>query len=303
VPGFIHIKSSGMDLDNIDNVYRMGHYLGFQSASIEHVFPLVDSLRVPPDSRVFAISADTACKAEDWHILRESVYREFIYSPEYLSFECQIFHLVDSLAAILKDPKEIASLANVPDDVLLWQYFNDDSFQSIRPLLRRLIALQSYNCLYFGRVDAPDICNALPSATHLAHFKSAFIQTILNAYSDSPNSVISDGPVARWINLLRNHHALPIGPIHIHITTDKRKTNRHLELLTYDRDNSQASMSIGYDSYFVVGALFSEVDLQPADHAFLAQAFARTLSEWSGSQVDTSYRPPVSGMHQLSLGI
>jgi len=300
-PGFTHIKSQGMDLDNIDNVFRMAHYMGVPDAIRENVFLLIDGLKLEPYNLEFSIVDKAFPAAVKWHRLREAVYRKFIYDPEYLSFECQIFELISSLAAITNDSKGIGRVKDLPDDVLLWQYFIDDSLLVLRPLLRRLIALDSYNCLFIGSVGNRDVCNTLPSVDQFNKFKNIFVSTVSHQLRERLISFPQEGPITRWIRIMNDDIKSTTGPFHIHITTDKRKTMRKVNLLVKDNKGNSQAVQLGEDGFFVVAALFSEIKLSVKERDFLIDCFNIALSDWIGNTVKTEYPLKQTDHQQLSL--
>jgi hypothetical protein len=300
-PGHTHIASRYMDLDNLDNVFRMGHYLGLEAARREPLLRLVAGLSITSTADHFTIPEALLPDAKQWHQLRHDVYELFIYDPDYLSFEGQLFELVDGLLKILGDPGAIANLGAFPDDVLLWQYFTDPQFIDLRPLLRRLIALEPYKPLFIGRVEAPDICSQLPSASVIGKFRECFISIVLassRAISDLP-----EGAVKRWIKALGQRNGGLPPPIHTHITTDKKKTHRQIVLNCRAATGNESAVVLGEDRLFVVAALMTEVNLVPRERDFIVKAFGDALTRWaqvSVEEVQVDSRPSAPQL-QLTL--
>ncbi len=299
--GHTHIKSDHMDLDNIDSVFRMAHYMGVERATRDHVFALVDNLRSLPEEGHFAISHTALPEAILWHDLRHEVYKAFIYDHEYLSFETQVFELVDRLTEIVKDPREIAGVTDFPDDVLLWQYFADDTFTELRPLLRRLIALQPYESLFIGRFEDRSLCTALPSRKVITELRDNFSQKLLASVSRLSEDELPGGPLRTWIRALSRDTLDYRGPIHVHLTTDKRKTGRHVLFSVIEPDETINPLSLGDDRFYVVAALMSELKLSKKEVAILRANFRAVLSAMAGTEVEAVYGGDDKGKSQLSL--
>jgi HD superfamily phosphohydrolase len=299
--GHTHIKSDHMDLDNIDSVFRMAHYLGIEFATRDHVFALVDNLRTLPTEDHFAIIHSALPQATLWHDLRHEVYKAFIYDPEYLSFEMQVFELVDRLTEIVGDPRELAGVADFPDDVLLWQYFIDDTFADLRPLLRRLIALQPYGCVLIARFEDRSLCEALPSRELITKLREAFSHTLLGSVNSADESELPDGPLKRWIRALSRNILDYRGPFHIHLTTDKRKTGRRILFSVIGADDTTKPLSQGQDRFYVVATLMSEVGVSKREATILQTNFRAALSSMTEAEVEAVYGGDDAVKPQLSL--
>jgi len=299
--GHTQIKSDHMDLDNIDSVFRMAHYLGAERATRDHVFALVDNLRPLPAEHHFGLIHSALPQAILWHDLRHEVYKAFIYDPEYLSFEAQVFELIDLLTEIVEDPRELAGVADFPDDVLLWQYFIDDAFTDLRPLLRRLIALQPYSCLFIGRFENPSVCKALPSRELITKLRETFSRTLLKGVDRMDESEIPEGPLRRWVRALGRDVLDYRRPFHIHLTTDKRKTGRQVLFSVMGVDDALTPLSLGEDRFYVVAALMSEVRLSKRELTILRTNFRGALSSMAGADVEAVYGG--DDETQLSLGL
>jgi len=78
-PGFAQLTGDYMDLDNIDNVFRMARALGFEDAQRERVIRLTDGLSMGRDDTCFTVDESVVQDIIVWHRLRHEVYREFIY--------------------------------------------------------------------------------------------------------------------------------------------------------------------------------------------------------------------------------
>ena len=79
------INSAGIDLDNIDNVYRMGHYLGILGDDKKIPILLTENLMLSDDNMNFVIKEEYKYLVDHWYKLRAKIYKMFIYSKESLS--------------------------------------------------------------------------------------------------------------------------------------------------------------------------------------------------------------------------
>jgi len=277
-----------MDLDNIDNVFRMAHYLGFEGAGRESVVRLVDALRLQPGDSHFTVSEDVVPDAMLWQRLRHDVYKTFIYDAAYLSFECQIFEFIAGLLARVSDPTEIEALGEFPDDVLLWEYFADPSYSEMRPLIRRLIACESYECLYIGRIENAALCKSLPSAEEIRNLRNQFVSDVVGALK-STTTLVNEPVLARWLKGMKSNQLEISPPMHFHVTTDKRKTGREILLSVGASPEQARSLRIGDDRYFVVCALFTETALNEREQKFVKECFEESIARWAGERPETIY--------------
>jgi len=86
--------SSGIDLDNIDNVHRMAAFLGFPDVR-NNLDKLVGSVALDPDMRlVFARDAIPAI--ERWQELRQIIYTQIIAHPSCVAYNAFLADMVES---------------------------------------------------------------------------------------------------------------------------------------------------------------------------------------------------------------
>ena len=215
----------------------------------------------------------------------------------------QVFELVDRLTEIVGDPREIAGVADFPDDVLLWRYFFDDAFADLRPLLRRLIALQPYGCVSIARFEDRPLCEALPTRGLITKLREIFFHNLLGCLHGKDGLELPDGPLRRWTRALGKNVLDYRGPFHIHLTTDKRKSGRRILFSVIGADETPQRLSQGQDRFYVVAALMSEVGLTKREATILRASFEAALSTMTRAEVEAVHGGDDAVKTQLALEI
>lgn len=234
--GYFFLNNSGIDLDNIDNVFRMAHYLGLLN-DISIPKKLVSHLHTKKDIDNFIIERPTIKLLEEWYRLRSTVYEKFIYSSEYMGYEFLIFDLISEYVKSEKEKKNVKNLFHFTDEHLLWSFYHMKS-------------------------DNPKVSNI---AKRLLLYDIPKCYGILKSDSYQLNSILRDEKIR--INLLDSikSELSNIGidiPFTFHMTTDNKKTNRHISFYLHE-DDKLSFESIGEDKQYVLLAIIGERELKP----------------------------------------
>jgi len=88
------LMSGDLDLDNIDNVFRMAHHMGLRPRP-QAAEELAASLRVGPDGALVG-DAKTVALVEEWQSVRRRVYEFLLLNPEEFSAKCMLTEAVET---------------------------------------------------------------------------------------------------------------------------------------------------------------------------------------------------------------
>lgn len=215
------IASSGIDLDNIDNVCRMAHYLGIEEAK-NLPARLALSLRFDPTRTVPTIGQSDVHLIREWMKTRTKVYHQFIYSKEYMGFEFLLFEMIQSYAEA-HGPEYTRSLFHFTDDNLLWtlaRRIDEKGSSNVSAIARRLLAHKLPDCIGIIRCDNFDRLSELR--------RQNFLQT-------------------SGFNGSMDHDS-----IELHVTTDDRKTSRAISLNIAKDNSDEEIITIGEDRSFLL---------------------------------------------------
>lgn len=235
------INSSGIDLDNIDNVSRMALYLGMLD---DRNFPvrLVASMRLHTDQQHFVVDDTGFELVEEWLRTRSAVYREFIYSKEYMGFEYLIFQLV-RLYSERYGAHNVRNLFHYTDEILLFRHsISEMHGEAIASVAKKLMLQKVPECYAilrsssfdrFQDASSPQFCDELAAAI----INKSEYDKILS--SDERRS------------------------ISIHVTTDKNKTERAVTIM-HERGLGEVSKKIiGKDNQYILFAVLGKNILSP----------------------------------------
>lgn len=230
----IYINSKGIDLDNIDNVFRMAHYLGLLN-DLNLPSSLIRSLKVHDGYDNFIINKSDISLIENWYSLRSAVYEKFIYSHEYMVFEYLVFKLISEYAKTLDSVDDLKSLFHLTDERLLWTcYEMKSSNPTIAKIARRILLQDTPMCYSILRSDSIVDQNSL----------------IDNEALDNAANRIQEQLSRSGINT----------QINLHLTTDNRKTHRLIEFYI-KKGETICEHHIGDDRSFILIAIIGEEGL------------------------------------------
>ncbi|GAI59290.1 unnamed protein product, partial [marine sediment metagenome] len=216
------IAGRGMDLDNIDGVYRMNLYMGIPYEK-EVPVRLVQALCWYQDNLL--IPEKDLPLIQDWLDARYRAYDLFIYDEQYIAFEYMLSKVVETYAQELvlgKKTKIEPSLWVLTDTRFIQSLYSEES---TKQLAKRILLLDFYDVIGIYVSEKLELPSLLTNATELEQVESS-----LKEY-------------------LENHFGGDYANIHfsvaIHRTTDFRKRFR------------QISINVKTDSGHISGRTFS----------------------------------------------
>jgi len=234
--GYFYINNRGIDLDNIDNVFRMAHYLGILE---DRLIPqkLVRALRVDSDYDNFILKDSNRYLIKEWYKLRSLIYELFIYSSDYMGYEYLIFELISEYSKALDRPEDVKRLIRFTDENLLWTcYGMKQSHPGLSNIAKRLLLNEIPNCYGILRSELNSDLTSLRE------------KEIRQSIANSIRAKISK----KGYNVL----------VHLHMTTDDKKTNRRIKFFS-EKDGKRLERYIGNDKQYVLLAILGERDLKP----------------------------------------
>ncbi|MCG2720474.1 MAG: hypothetical protein L6290_00445 [Thermodesulfovibrionales bacterium] len=233
------INNKGIDLDNIDNVFRMAFYLGIFPEDRSIVADLVRNLRVVRDIDNFIINKTALNLIDTWHKLRSDIYHRFIYSKEYMGFEFLIFQLIYEFSKSV-DSDDVKNLFHFTDEKLLWSLTDKKKYPHALNTIAKKLLLHD-----------------LPKA-HTIIRSDNFEKKDLLGKEDVLKSLAKD--VIKSLSRRKNiSTSVPI-EIYYHVTTDNRKTNRRVDIYV-DDNGSISKKSIGDDRSYILICILTRTEL------------------------------------------
>jgi uncharacterized protein len=232
--GVFFINNKGIDLDNIDNVFRMAHYLGILS---DRSMPkkLVLSLRASSHFDNFIIPKSDFYLMEEWYRLRSTSYQHFIYSTEYMGYEYLIFELISEYSKALDRVEDVKNLFHYTDERLLWSCYDmKQAHPRISNIAKRLLLHDIPNC--YGILMSEDV--PIKTALREENVRKRIVDIIQNELSAMGHDIL----------------------LNLHLTTDDRKTNRQIDIYV-DEAKKISPTSIGEDRQYVLLAILGEKNL------------------------------------------
>lgn len=255
------INNSGVDLDNIDNVYRMAHSLGFPNSG-KKAIKLVNSLFFKRGFNDFVIKKNKISLLKEWHKLRSSIYNFFIYSDEYMAFEFLLFQLADCMKEYF-DYEQIEKMWYETDQGLL-TYLRKNI--QVAPIVRRLMKGELYNVITILKIRDRD---------KLIHKKLNDISLVKQICHSLVKTLD-----------LENHGFVSkvLGNLFIHVTTDFRKTNRKIEVFLED-ENGIEPYFFGEDKNSTLISILSVKNPPQVFFSLIEDAAVRVVSSILNSDV------------------
>lgn len=235
------IKSPGIDLDNIDNVSRMASCLGLLR---DRDLPvrLAESLMLSDDQSYFVVDEDGIALVEEWLRTRSAVYREFIYSREYMGFEYLVFLLVRQYAEHA-GTKNVRNLFHYTDERLLWTHTDRRTYgDAVANTAQRLLLNQLPECYMILRAEP---------FTKYEEVRSS-------QFCDSFISEVASESAATGVVTQDERRSLAI-----HVTTDNKKTSRSISLGLRSATR-ELQTSLGEDRQYILLAILGSSTLSSA---------------------------------------
>ena len=231
------LNNTGIDLDNIDNVLRMAHYLGKPSAH-NLGLQLVNKLSVLPNKSNFVTDIEGVELVDEWRRTRSDVYRRFIYSNEYMGFEYLVFELISQYAKIVESDG-IPSMFHHTDEHLLWWFYNEfPEHPTLRHVAKRLLLHELPFCHGILRTSSFHLKGQMEEVDRLSSIALSISKRLRGTNA------------GRHFN--RNR------PISLHMTTDDRKTRRAIPIFL-DSQYGSENIVLGEDKRFLLIAVLSDV--------------------------------------------
>jgi len=278
--GIFVLNNKGIDLDNIDNVFRMGLYLGLLSDE-QRGYPavLANNLTIKDGLDNFLIDEKYFYLIKFWHGLRSDIYRRFIYSREYMGFENLLFRLVGEYTKQF-DVDNIGNLFNFTDERLLWDFFTrSDASADLKTISKNLLLHSIPHAYSIFRTSDFVAKKSLMDPNHLDELIAELNRILINAklYSGSSSN-----------------------ELYLHVTTDDRKTCRMIDIYL-DRPNEQRKESVGKDERYLLIAILGKQPLSVKEIGYVNDIFMKLIGDRKlGSYENVSFSED-KHMHGSSL--
>lgn len=222
------INNKGIDLDNIDNVFRMAYYLGIAPKETAMPVNLVESLMIKKGIDNFVIKKEKANLINVWHRLRSTVYHKFIYSKEYMAFEHLVFRLVCEFSKNV-DKDGVSNLFHFTDESLVWNFTDKKNYsKSVNEIAKKILL------------------HDLPYS--YAILRSKDLDKKESLINDNINKFLSD-ELSCFLRNKKKSKNIP--EIYFHLTTDNRKTGRKINFYV-DDGKTICQESVGEDNNFIL---------------------------------------------------
>ena len=130
--------NSTMDLDNIDNVFRLAYHIGLVKSG-EVPLKLAKSLWI--ENGKLVLSKEAVCLVEEWHKVRKKLYLLLLRNPEEFSAKCMLSEAIE-----LAKTKEILPFSWHDVDYELLQKLSKVSSETSM-LISRLMKGILYGCI------------------------------------------------------------------------------------------------------------------------------------------------------------
>lgn len=232
------VNNNGIDLDNIDNVFRMGLYLGMLSDNINIPINLAKNLKIQKDYDNFIINKDKLTYINTWHKMRTDIYHKFIYNSEYMAFEYLLFELISKYASYY-EKDQISNLFHFTDENLLWHLIGEKNVPNVSNIAHKLLLH-----------EIPLTYSIIRSSNFIAKNELSN-ENILNAIAIE---VVSDLTISKKLS------KDVVDNIYYHLTTDDRKTSRQVVIYVQE-DNRICKEIIGEDKRYILIAILGKLHL------------------------------------------
>jgi HD superfamily phosphohydrolase len=250
------INSSGIDLDNIDNVCRMGFYLGTLK---NKNFPveLVSNLRLSKDEKFYLLPRGREHLINEWLSVRSSVYHNFIYSAEYMSFEYLLFSLVEGYA-LTAGKDSVRNLFHFTDERLLWTLYNESQYgETVSSTARRLLLH-----------DLP-VCHGIVRLNEFSRYDEIRVPSFCKKISED----ISLEAVKAGLIPKEKSKTLAV-----HLTSDDRKTQRAVKVMVEEKYGTECLREIGENRQYILMGIIGDFELSQAKQDNLLEIATNVVS-------------------------
>lgn len=249
------INNDGIDLDNIDNVYRMASCLGLLNEDKSYPLLLANNLKVVSGFDNFVIKDKYYHLIEHWYKLRSMVYSKFIYSREYFAYECVLFELI---AEYVKhcEVEDITNLWTQTDDLLLTACMSN-KYNEVHKLAKKLLMFDYDNVYCIIRSN--DFSNN--SRLLSVDFHKELASKSIDKYNGNETSP----PM------------LNKSKFKLHVTTDNKKTSRKIPIFMEDNLGNIDKSTIGHNEQYILIGLMGKEDIPQKYLPLLISSFNEVL--------------------------
>ncbi len=252
------INNSGIDLDNIDNVFRMGLYMGLVK---DKTVPATLSrcLKTRNDYNNFIVNQENQGLIKTWHDLRSEIYKKFIYSSEYLGYEYLLFKLISEFAKNV-EPEGVTNLIHYTDEHLLWRLYEDKKLSSDINNVARMLLLH----------DIPQAYSIIRSSDFDKKKKITKADILESVANDVLNEL-------RKSKIVSSAHPFEL---FYHVTTDDRKTQRQVDFFVESTSGEITHKAIGDNARYLVIGILGKKTLQNKAIDFITEKTIETLRQY-----------------------
>lgn len=221
-------NQDSIDLDNIDNVYRLAYHIGLVRSG-DTALALARSLRVDDNKLLMEEGAYPFLK--EWYEVRRKLYRYLLLNPDEFSAKCMIQDLVDQA---ISASSEISLPWHDVDYQLLDKLFRVSD--EARSIVSRLMLGDLYGCVGIYSTSRIDV---------LKRFANSQIRKKLE---------LDLGDKIRGLGI----RALKSAIVGLHAIKDVNKTQRQIKILT-DTGNT---LVVGIPTHrILIGVFFKNIPL------------------------------------------
>jgi HD superfamily phosphohydrolase len=226
-----------MDLDNIDNVYRLSYHIGLVNSGAQ-ALDLARSLSIREG--VLTISKDKSYLVHDWAETRKNLYNHLLLNADEFGAQCMLHEALDLAAT--SDAKDEFFWKHVDYEVLIKLANVSDETKAI---ISRLMIGDHYGCI--GIYECPNM-DAYDQINNYSRRKE------LEEGREGPKGVI----ILRGLEHVVDKKKLISNPrVALFAIKDVGKTSRKVELRTYD----DSEISIGEDARrLLIGIFLKNID-------------------------------------------
>ncbi|MDP9080041.1 MAG: HD domain-containing protein [Bacteroidota bacterium] len=220
--------SNDIDLDNIDNVYRMAFHLGLVN---DKTIPVKLATSLIIEDNKLLIKDEGIPFLEDWHFTRKLLYKFLLLNPDEFSGKCMLTEAVENSK-------------NEADSLFPFRWFDTDY-----DLLKHLSVTSSENNVIIQRLMTGNLygCIGIFSTKKIEHY-TRFLNTELRKGIEVEVETI----------IRKKYPNLKSALIAIHPILDKNKTERKIHIQT----TSNIETTIGTSSrHLLLGFFFKNKDL------------------------------------------
>lgn len=224
------IISNSIDLDNIDNVYRMAYHLGLIS---DKTIPLKLATSLIIDDGILKIEKKNISLLNDWFETRKLLYEFLLLNPDEFAGKSMLTEAIENAKLTEKFP---------------FRWFDTD-FE----LLNKLVPISSENAELIPRLMTGDLygCICIFSSTQIGFYKDFLDVEKRNAMEKEIETKIR----AKYQSL---NQSLKSALISLHPIVDVNKTERVVNIISTDNE----PLTIGYSSkQLLIGVFFKNRDL------------------------------------------